>query len=354
MTDSTAGPRALATLTDIRVFDYLCTAPATRTQISADLGISKPTASQAISRLQENGLALAIDRPSETKRGRTPERYALRAEFGHLLALCLQAESLQIRATDLAGNILVDRLYALTPHSSAEEVEKMAGTEITRVHKQLRSPLLAAAVSQAAPVLREDSERVVPTEIFPASGANLAGLFDQKTPVVLDNDVNWMAVAEAENSDGSLMMLYIGAGLGAGLVIDGKLHRGRHGTAGELENQLLGEKNLREVLGEAGMFQTRVLWEKLADQRTWKPFLRPLSQVVANLVGFVDPQQLVVSGPAVTEELCQALADEVNDRLLVPVQVHSSALGAQAAAHGAIAGAREVALDKLWENYRER
>lgn len=86
-------------------------------------------------------------------------------------------------------------------------------------------------------MLREDSERVVPTEIFPASGANLAGLFDQKTPVVLDNDVNWMAVAEAENSDGSLMMLYIGAGLGAGLVIDGKLHRGRHGTAGELENQ---------------------------------------------------------------------------------------------------------------------
>jgi len=353
VTDSTAGPRALATLTDIRVFDYLCDAPATRTQISADLGISKPTASQAISRLQENGLAMAIERPSETKRGRTPERYALRGEFGHLLALCLQAESLQVRATDLAGNILVDQLHALSPHSTAAEVEKLAATEIARVSKELDSPLLAAAVSQAAPVLRDEAEHVVPTVIFPASGANLAGLFESKTPVVLDNDVNWMAVAESESHEGSLMMLYIGSGLGAGLVIDGKLHRGRHGTAGELENQLLGEKNLREVLAEAGMFETRVLWEKLAEKSTWPKFLRPLSQVVANLVGFIDPQQLVVAGPAVSDELCKALADEVNERLLVPVQVHSSVLGAQGAAHGAIAGAREVALDNLWENYRE-
>lgn len=354
MTDSTAGPRALATLTDIRVFDYLCAAPATRTQISADLGISKPTASQAISRLQENGLAIAIDRPVETKRGRTPERYALRSEFGHLLALCLQAESLQVRATDLSGAIVVDRLYPLTPQSSAAEVEKMAATEIARVSKQLGSPLLAAAVSQAAPVLREDAERVLPTVIFPASGANLAGLFAADIPVVLDNDVNWMAVAEAGDTDGSLMMLYIGAGLGAGLVIDGKLHRGRHGTAGELETQLLGDQNLRDVLGEVGMFQTRILWERLADQRTWPVFLKPLSQVLANLVGFVDPQQLVVTGPAVTAQLCEALADEVNERLLVPVTVRPSTLGAQSAAHGAIAGAREVALFNLWENYRER
>lgn len=354
MTDSTAGPRALATLTDIRVFDYLCAAPATRTQISADLGISKPTASQAISRLEENGLAVAVDRPSETKRGRTPERYALRAEFGHLLALCLQAESLQVRVSDLAGNILIDQLHDLTEHSTAAEVEVMAAAEITRVGAELGSPLLAAAVSQAAPVLRDEAEHVVPTVIFPASGANLAGLFAEDVPVVLDNDVNWMAVAEAENHDGSLMMLYIGSGLGAGLVIDGKLHRGRHGMAGELENQLLGEKNLREVLGEAGMFQTRVLWEKLEQRSNWPKFFGPLSQVMANVVGFVDPQQLVVAGPAVSDELCQALADEVNNRLVVPVQVHASVFGAHAAAHGAIAGAREIALSNLWENYRER
>jgi len=354
VTDSTAGPRALATLTDIRVFDYLCAAPATRTQMSADLGISKPTASQAISRLEENGLATAIERPSETKRGRTPERYALRDDFGHLLALCLQAEALQVRATALSGRVLVDRMYPLTPQSSPAEVEKMAATEIARVGRQLKSPLLAAGVSQAAPVLREEAQRVVPTVIFPASGANLAGLFDADIPVILDNDVNWMALAEATDTEGSLMMLYIGSGLGAGLVIDGKLHRGRHGTAGELENQLLGDKNLREVLGEVGMFQTRILWERLADQRTWPAFLKPLSQVLANLVGFVDPQQLVVTGPAVTEELCKALADEVNDRLLVPVTVRPSSLDAQSAAHGAIAGAREVALLNLWENYRER
>ena len=67
MTDSTAGPRALATLTDIRVFDYLCKAPATRTRIAADLGISKPTASQAISRLQEKAEEMQKE---QSKRGK--------------------------------------------------------------------------------------------------------------------------------------------------------------------------------------------------------------------------------------------------------------------------------------------
>lgn len=354
MTDSTAGPRALATLTDIRVFDYLCQAPATRTQIAAELGISKPTASQAISRLQENGLAVSIERANEPKRGRVPGHYALDSSFGHLLALCLQAEYLQVRATDLSGKTLVDRLYPLTAHTSATEVEQMAAREVARVAGELKSPLLAGAVSQSAPVLREGNPRVRPTPIFPSSGANLAGAFPGGIEVLLDNDVNWMAVAEAGQSNQSLMMLYIGSGLGAGLVIDGQLHRGKHGTAGELETQLIGDSYLREALGAAGMFQTRVLWEKLADKRNWPAFFAPLSQVLSNLIGFVDPERVVAIGPGLTPEMCLDLERELNQKLLEPVQIQLSTLGTDAAARGALAGARELALDHLWENYRVR
>ena len=354
MTDSTAGPRALATLTDIRVFDYLCKAPATRTRIAADLGISKPTASQAISRLQENGLALAIERENEPKRGRVPEHYALDSSFGHLLALCLQAEFLQVRATDLAGQTLVDRLYPLTAQTTAAEVAQMGAREISRVAAELGSPLLAAAVSQSAPVERDGELRVLATPIFPSSGADLAGQFADGVPVLLDNDVNWMALAEAGEQADSLMMIYIGSGLGAGLVIDGALHRGKHGTAGELETQVVGGTNLREALAEAGMFQTRVLWEKLADERNWPAFLTPFGQVLANLIGFVDPQRVVAIGPGLTPELCAALESELNGLLPKPVHVQLSALGTEAAARGALAGARELALGNLWENYRAR
>lgn len=355
MTDSTAGPRALATLTDIRVFDHLSTAPTTRTRIAADLGISKPTASQAISRLQENGLVVALERANEPKRGRVPEHYGVDSSFGHLLALCLQAESLQVRASDLAGKILVDRLYPLTAHSPAAEVEQMAAREIARVRSELGSELLAASVSQSAPVLRDGSvPRVLPTPIFPASGANLAAQFGADVPVLLDNDVNWMAVAEAEGRKDSLMMVYIGSGLGAGLVVDGQLHRGKHGMAGELETQMLGATNLRDALAEAGMFQTRVLWEKLADERNWPSFFGPLSAVLANLVGFVDPQRVVAIGPGVSAELCAGLERELNRKLREPMQVQLSTLGTEAAARGALAGARELALGRLWENYRTR
>ena len=120
------------------------------------------------------------------------------------------------------------------------------------------------------------------------------------------------------------------------------------------ETQVVGGTNLREALAEAGMFQTRVLWEKLADERNWPAFLAPFGQILANLIGFVDPQRVVAIGPGLTPELCAALESELNGLLPKPVHVQLSALGTEAAARGALAGARELALGNLWENYRAR
>ena len=57
-------------------------------------------------------------------------------------------------------------------------------------------------------------------------------------PVTIENDVNLAAVAEAEAMDdlGGLdfVAISVGTGIGAGLVMDGKLYRGGHGAAGEL------------------------------------------------------------------------------------------------------------------------
>jgi predicted NBD/HSP70 family sugar kinase len=58
-------------------------------------------------------------------------------------------------------------------------------------------------------------------------------------PVTLENDVNLAALGEqwrgvAQGVD-DFVFVSIGTGLGAGVVLDGRLHRGRHGAAGELD-----------------------------------------------------------------------------------------------------------------------
>jgi predicted NBD/HSP70 family sugar kinase len=57
-------------------------------------------------------------------------------------------------------------------------------------------------------------------------------------PVAVDNDVNLAALGELDRGAGvgheTFAYLNVGSGLGAGLILDGKLHRGRHGAAGEV------------------------------------------------------------------------------------------------------------------------
>jgi glucokinase len=67
-------------------------------------------------------------------------------------------------------------------------------------------------------------------------GAELAGRFG--LPVFLDNDVNALALAEWRFGHGrgarSLVALAVGTGIGAGIVLDGRLVRGASGFGGEL------------------------------------------------------------------------------------------------------------------------
>ena len=354
MSAENAGPRALAALTDERVFGLLAQAPATRTEISAQLGISKPTASQSILRLQEFGLVSEGRSSAEGKRGRIPERYALRTAYGHVLGVDLSAERLALRASDVTGTVLAERISPVQTSTGAEQLLDTARALRDELQAELGSPRLAAGISQAAPVLHgeDGTTRVVPTPIFAASGADLAGLFDSPA-TLLDNDVNWMAVAEYSRRAGSMLLLYLGAGLGSALVIEGRVYRGRHGLVGELETQRLQGRTLLEHLDSGGLVGTRVLFEKLSDPRMWPALLDPLGQVLGNLLGYLDPDALVVTGPGASAALTEKLAERL--RGIVPLagpDIEYSPQGGTGALDGALAAARRRALAELWSAYR--
>ncbi|GAA1408067.1 hypothetical protein AUR04nite_27890 [Glutamicibacter uratoxydans] len=349
------GARALATVTDAKVFALLGTGPATRTEISVQLGISKPTASQAILRLQQFGLVSEGKSSAQGKRGRIPERYELRQDYGHVLAVELSAQQLVIQAEDLVGQELARFSAQIDSQTTQQQVLDTAGRLLTELDAAVRSPRLAVGISQAAPVMHDEQGgvRVIGTPIFAASDADIASLFDAEISL-LDNDVNWMAVAEYGQRQGSMLLVYLGAGIGAALMIDGALHRGRYGVAGELENQKLGDATLLEHLERGGLVGQRILFEKLADPESRRALVEPLGAVLGNLVGFLDPEAVVVTGPGASEELAAELGQAVEQAVpLVHSQFQYSQHGGDGALAGAMAGARSSALETLWKQYRE-
>ncbi len=355
MSVQSGGPRALAALTDERVVDFLSRGPSTRSELSARLGISKPTASQSILRLQEFGLVAEGYSTAEGKRGRIPERYSLREAYGHVAGIELNAERLTLRACDVTGRVLAERSCGLEASTSEAQVLEAARELDESLQLELGSPRLATGISQAAPVLQQEDggKQVLPVPNFAASGADLAGLFE-KDRTVLDNDVNWMAVAEYTPRSGSMLLLYLGAGIGSALVIGGQVYRGRHGLVGELETQRLKGRTLLEHLDAAGLVGPRILCEKLSDPLSWPLLVEPLSQILGNLLGYLDPDTLVVTGPGASAGLTEQLGARLGESVpLAGPDVEYSPQGGTKALHGALCAARTLALDRLWSSYRQ-
>lgn len=76
-----------------------------------------------------------------------------------------------------------------------------------------------------------DSPNIDKTEIYAIS--KLSNIY--KIPVVIENDLNCAAFAEADYFDSNyLIALYSGTGIGAGIVEGGRLLKGSHGFAGEI------------------------------------------------------------------------------------------------------------------------
>ncbi|MEV8289732.1 ROK family transcriptional regulator [Streptomyces niveus] len=213
-----------------------------RTRIGKLTGLSKPTASQLLARLEAAGLVVATG-TTEGRPGPNAQLYAVNAGAAHAAGLDVNPQRVLATVADITG-ATVGRFELPTPgRRSADGV-------VTQVTDALEGAVKAAGLS------RGDVHRVVigtPGAFDPSTGrlryaSHLPGwhsptLLDELAaalpmPVEYENDVNLAAVAEqrlgAARGHDDFVLLWNQEGLGASLVIGGRLHRGFTGGAGEV------------------------------------------------------------------------------------------------------------------------
>ncbi|MEV4992665.1 ROK family transcriptional regulator [Streptomyces niveus] len=213
-----------------------------RTRIGKLTGLSKPTASQLLARLEAAGLVVATG-TTEGRPGPNAQLYAVNAGAAHAAGLDVNPQRVLAAVADITG-ATVGRFELPTPgRRSADGV-------VTQVTDALDGAVKAAGLS------RGDVHRVVigtPGAFDPSTGrlryaSHLPGwhsptLLDELAaalpmPVEYENDVNLAAVAEqrlgAARGHDDFVLLWNQEGLGASLVIGGRLHRGFTGGAGEV------------------------------------------------------------------------------------------------------------------------
>src|SRR3954462_10006179 len=237
-----AQPALLKDLNERAVLEAIRTgSPISRAEISRRAGISKPTVSVALQSLLHAGLV------REAAGGREGRSYG--AVFFEPVPEAALVLGVDIGARFLRG-ALCDLRGEIRARQDVEVDGADAGVVLDAVMR-LRDGLVAVS---GLPADRIDSVVAgVPGVVQDANGrvrlGNVPGLEGMEVgaelerrlgvPVSVDNDINLAALGEHARGlgrgVGDFAFVSVGTGLGAGLVLGGELHRGRHGAAGELD-----------------------------------------------------------------------------------------------------------------------
>lgn len=356
----------LRSLSDEHVLRALMSARrATRAELAALTGLSKPTVSESVRRLSASG-AVVDTGERTTGRGRVGTYYALAPTSGRALVVSLAPDGLVAESVDAYGDVVA---RVVSPVPAAGRVATALREVATAVAKPAPAGAASAAgaggeadvaadrrfrlavVSAADPVDR-GSGRLVELPDLPF----LLGALDAPAvladlvagPVTVDNDVNWAARAEDGGRD--FAYLYLGEGLGVAVVSDGEVRRGHAGLAGEIAHVLTtgpdgSAMRLTDVFAALGLRRpgsTAIDVPKLlAATETHPALARALTGVLSAVVALVDPAVVLVGGPwgpVIAPMLHAAVAAEPR---AVPVEA------AAVTDEPALTAARAAALDAL-------
>jgi predicted NBD/HSP70 family sugar kinase len=351
--------------------------PISRAQISRRAGISKPTASAALSSLLDAGLVRETD-PAPGAPTYGAVFFEAIPEAALILGLDLGTRFLRGAMCDLAGTVRARQDVELPRAEAGEVFERMAeltsalveatGLERSRVDSAVVG--VPGAVAPDGRVLLAENIHGLEDIDVPAEAESVLGL-----PVTVENDVNLAALGEGWRGVGrgvdDFVFVSVGTGLGAGLVLGGELHRGRNGLAGEVDLA-----RLEPALDPSAPALSRLAAERAAGAQTvlTAPFdprdvfaaarrgdavaravvaeeARRIALHVVPIAAVVDVGLVVLgggvgsNGDLLVDPICRELAN----RLPAPPRVEVSSLGESAVLDGALAIGREEALDRVFE-----
>jgi len=347
-------------------------------------GLSKPTVAVALANLERNGLIRTAGKSSGA-RGPAAVLYEVRPEAGFILGLDVGREYVRGAIADLSGAIRARGSRKVHAASRAGRLSHIVGLadELTGQVPIERSDVTQTIVG--SPGVYNSGRGVLsmarglPGWERPGVLAELWDAFGEHT--IVENDVNLAALAERDLGHGrgvsDFAFVSVGTGIGLGLVIGGKLHRGVHGAAGEIGYLPLGDDRdvdpddarrrgrLESVASAAGIVRaarrsgmrgTVTARRVFAGAERGDTLCRSIvaeeailvSRAIASVTAVVDPALVVLGGgighvPYFVEETER----ELRKLMTPPIPVRASALGEAAVVDGCLAAGMDLAWQRV-------
>ena len=376
---SRATPPLLKDLNERTVLEAIrAGAPISRAEISRLVGISKPTVSQALQSLLAAGLVRETE-PSGDGPSYGATFFEPVPEAAFVLGLDLGVHFVRGAVCDVRGEIRARQDLELPEPTAAVALESIAAlTTSLLVAGGVTEDALDGVVLGVPGAVDERANRIyLATNIAGLEGDEFGPALARKLgrAVQIENDINLAALGErwrgvARGVD-DFAFISIGTGLGAGIVLHGELHRGRNGSAGELDYARVGlAEDIDPCAGALSAYAAdlgasddpRTLF---ADARAGDELaLRVVDEEARRIALHIAPIAavtdvgLVVLGGGIGTNGGDLLYDRIKTQLAawlpVPPRVEASSLGDAAVLTGALAVGLRAARENVFVNRRAR
>ncbi|MDG1275649.1 MAG: ROK family transcriptional regulator [Algoriphagus sp.] len=213
----------------------------TASEICSEVGISLPTVNSLLSDLMENGEVIKHGR-AESQGGRKPDLYRLAEDAFYVLSVDLSKFNLNLGLYSCTQQLTFPKeSKKINLNNEQETFELICNYIEDYLQRSGIEPSKVIAIGISMPGLLDSLGGVNYTYLRFGKKTlleNLEARFNKK--IFLENDARAMTLAEfkygTEHNYKNVLGLFIGWGIGLGIIIDGKIYQGASGFAGEFSH----------------------------------------------------------------------------------------------------------------------
>ena len=359
--------------------------------------LSKTTVSEITGRLVDAGFLVPVGRgPSGKRGGRKRELLEFNPDAAFVVGVDIERTRTDVALTNLDATILQRSTFSYHAGSPPREVlSKLVSTlrGFGKHSKDFRDKVIGIGVGLPGVIDREQGIVKVADTLQGWEGCNITSVLEQEfeLPVFLENDVKARTLGELIFGSGrsvrDAVYLWLGDGIGAGLVIDGRLHHGFTHSAGEIGyngitqslrvgpqypllynkqhdiGELLSESNIARALGRDRL-KKRASTQNLiaalrANDKRADQLLEEISDIIGSLsitiVNMLNPEVILLGGELFwnSERLVTSIQKKVKSDIL-PVPANAVRIAAASLKEdGVLLGSVGLVLFDLFRPTRE-
>ena len=357
----------------------------TRADLSAVTGLARSTIAQRLDQLRAQGLLRELGE-SDSTGGRPPMMLAFNEDAGVVLAADLGATHSRLAVTNLGGTVLAEDSGDMAIASGPELVLDWADERFHRLLGEIgrtNGDVRGIGIGVPGPVEHATGRPRNPPIMPGWDGYPIPERFADRyrVPVLVDNDVNIMALGEHWTNwreVDHLLFIKVATGIGCGIVVDGRIHRGAEGAAGDIGHIRVAAEGAEAITcscGNVGCLEAlaggaamaRQLNERgleAADSRAVVELARAgeapavqlvrdsgrlIGEVLAASVNLYNPSVIVIGGDVAQahEQLLAGVREVVYQRSLPLATRHLRVVRSQLADRAGVIGAAVMVIERI-------